>query len=70
MKFKSFLINLGILFITASLFADPMITSISSFKGPESGGTVVVIEGSGFSGATDVKFGSTSATNFDVQIIL
>jgi YVTN family beta-propeller protein len=35
--------------------------------GPDAGGTVVDISGSGFTGATAVGFGATAATNFTVE---
>lgn len=40
----------------------PQITGISPSGGPITGGTVVTITGSGFSGTTDVRFGETSGT--------
>lgn len=45
----------------------PEVSFISPTEGPEAGGTSVQISGSGFSGATAVKFGSTSATSFAVN---
>ncbi len=44
----------------------PVITSISPTAGPTTGGTVVTIAGSGFSGATAVGFGSVPAESFSV----
>ena len=41
--------------------AVPMITSISTPQGPTAGGTTVALTGSGFSGATAVNFGTSSA---------
>jgi hypothetical protein len=38
----------------------PVVTSISPTDGPVAGGTSVTITGSGFTGATDVKFGAAS----------
>ncbi|MFG2094066.1 IPT/TIG domain-containing protein, partial [Streptomyces sp. NPDC048612] len=39
----------------------PVLSSVSPSSGPSSGGTVVTLSGSGFSGATAVRFGSVSA---------
>ncbi len=39
----------------------PIITSISPNQGPATGGTAVTLTGSGFTGATSVKFGTTAA---------
>ena len=46
--------------------ANPTVTSISPATGPLSGTTSVVITGTGFTGATTVKFGTTAATSFTV----
>lgn len=43
--------------------AAPVVTSISPNSGPTSGGTTVVITGSGFSSATVVTFGGTAAVH-------
>ena len=45
----------------------PTITGVNPTSGPESGGTTVTITGTDFSGATDVEFGTTAATNFRVD---
>ncbi|WP_322788755.1 beta strand repeat-containing protein, partial [Sphingorhabdus rigui] len=45
----------------------PSLTSISVREGPVSGGTVVVLTGTDFLGATGVTFGSYAATNFTVN---
>ena len=45
----------------------PTVTAVSPSNGPASGGTSVSVTGSGFSGATGVKFGSTAATSFSVS---
>ena len=50
---------------TATFTVLPSVTSINPTSGPASGGTVVTITGTGFSttsGATTIKFGSTSAS--------
>jgi len=46
----------------------PTLTGISPNSGPTSGGTVVVISGSDFSGVTGVKFGTTDATSFELLV--
>jgi len=45
----------------------PTVTAVSPDEGPPAGETSVTISGSGFSGATAVKFGSTEATTFTVK---
>jgi hypothetical protein len=45
----------------------PMISSLSPRKGRAAGGTSVTITGTGFTGATAVKFGSTSSPSFAVN---
>jgi hypothetical protein len=45
----------------------PTITGISPTTGPLEGGTLVTLSGSGFTGATSVIFGSTTATSFTVN---
>jgi hypothetical protein len=59
----------GLLFALLLVFAPwqafaaaPTVTSVSPNQGPVPGGTVVVIIGTGFTGATGVTFGSASAT--------
>ncbi|MGI8552908.1 MAG: IPT/TIG domain-containing protein [Dehalococcoidia bacterium] len=44
----------------------PSVSAISPAGGPEAGGTVVSISGSGFSGATAVGFDATPAASFSV----
>jgi len=45
----------------------PAVTGISPSGGPVAGGTTVTITGTGFNGATAVRFGSTAATSFTVN---
>ncbi len=47
--------------------AIPTVTSISLASGPGTGGTAVVITGTGFTGATSVSFGQTAASNVSVK---
>lgn len=48
----------------SSIFAGPVITSISPNFGPVAGGTVVTITGSGFTGVTAVDFGAGNSASF------
>jgi hypothetical protein len=45
----------------------PTITGVNPTSGADSGGTTVTITGTDFSGATDVEFGTTAATDFRVD---
>ena len=45
----------------------PAVTGINPSSGPEAGGTTVMITGSRFTGATDVRFGSTSVATLSVD---
>ena len=45
----------------------PLVTSLRSRSGPVTGGTRVTIGGTGFSGATAVRFGDTPAASFTVD---
>ncbi len=45
----------------------PKVTGVAPFAGLASGGTAVAIHGTGFAGATAVKFGSANATGFTVS---
>jgi hypothetical protein len=44
----------------------PSVTAISPLRGTAAGGTAVTISGNGFSGASEVLFGSTPAPSFEV----
>jgi hypothetical protein len=45
----------------------PTVTKVEPTSGPHSGGTSVAIAGTGFTGATAVRFGSTKAVSFTVN---
>jgi len=47
--------------------SSPLIDSLRSRSGPVGGGTRVVIGGTGFTGASAVRFGTTSASSFTVD---
>jgi alpha-tubulin suppressor-like RCC1 family protein len=47
--------------------AAPVISELSAKQGPASGGAVLTITGSNFTGATAVEFGSTNAASFTVK---
>ncbi len=51
---------------TYSVVAAPTVTGLSPTSGPPSGGTLVTLTGTGFTGATAVNFGTTAATNVTV----
>ena len=51
----------------AHLFAGPAVTALSPTSGPTTGGTTVVVMGTGFTEVTAVTFGSTVATSFTVN---
>lgn len=56
--------------VTADFTIDylvPTITSISPTSGQAAGGTSVTVSGTGFTGATAVKFGTTDATSYTVN---
>ncbi|WP_406407831.1 IPT/TIG domain-containing protein [Streptomyces halstedii] len=44
----------------------PTISTVNPTQGPTTGGTVVTLTGTGMTGATAVRFGSTNATSFTV----
>jgi IPT/TIG domain len=48
-------------------FAGPQVTGIIPSQGPAAGGTAVKIHGSGFTGATAVRFGTLAATGMTVD---
>jgi hypothetical protein len=45
----------------------PVVTGLSTKKGPAAGGTSVTITGTSFIGVTAVKFGSTNAASYEVN---
>ncbi len=45
----------------------PAVTAIAPASGPATGGTLVIISGSNFNGATAVTFGTTAAASFTVD---
>ncbi len=47
----------------------PMVTSLSPVAGPVAGGTIVILTGTDFTGATGVLFGVTPATGFTVDSV-
>ena len=47
--------------------AGPSVTSLAPSSGPSTGGTSVTVTGTGFTGASAVKFGTTAATSFTVN---
>jgi hypothetical protein len=49
------------------LYTGPVITALNRTGGPAAGGVKVVIQGSGFTGATSVLFGSVPATGVTVN---
>ena len=49
-----------------TLLSPPTVTGLSPNSGLEAGGTSVTITGTSFTGATEVDFGTTAATNLNV----
>jgi hypothetical protein len=54
------------LLLASGFTPTPRVTGISTTEGPAGGGTPVVISGTGFTGATQVSFGTTPATSFTI----
>jgi hypothetical protein len=52
---------------TYSAASAPSVTSLGTSSGSTAGGTSVAVNGSGFTGATDVSFGGTDAASFIVN---
>jgi hypothetical protein len=52
--------------VTLTAVSPPTVTSINPVAGPTTGGTLVIITGTGFTGATSVAFGGTNATSYTV----
>ncbi|MFI6588052.1 IPT/TIG domain-containing protein [Embleya sp. NPDC050493] len=52
--------------ITYTYVGQPVVSVLSPAQGPTSGGNTVTLTGTGFTGATAVKFGTTAATSFTV----
>ncbi|MBA3721428.1 MAG: IPT/TIG domain-containing protein [Parachlamydiaceae bacterium] len=59
---KLFIVCFSIVVCTNSLIAAPVITSVSPSKGSVTGGNIVTINGSGFTGASAINFGFRPAT--------
>ena len=53
--------------ISATFASIPVVTGRSPISGPTAGGTSVAITGTGFTGATAVKFGSAAASSYTVE---
>ncbi|MDV9190022.1 IPT/TIG domain-containing protein [Streptomyces sp. SR27] len=53
--------------VTYTYATTPSLTSVSPSQGPSSGGTSVILTGTGLSGATGVAFGANAATSFTVN---
>lgn len=73
-----FLRLFGLLVLTAGLLtlgqavpaegaSVPTVTSLKPSGGPLKGGQIILVSGSGFTGATAVKFGAVAATSFSVM---
>ncbi|HEV8051791.1 MAG TPA: IPT/TIG domain-containing protein, partial [Parachlamydiaceae bacterium] len=67
MNFRNFFsLLLSLCFFSNVLAALPVVTNVSPAVAPFLGGTLVVIDGSGFAGTTDVDFGTVPAASFFV----
>ena len=53
--------------LTTTQVHRPAVTAVSPRSGPTSGGNVVTITGTGFTGATSVRFGTVTTTHFTVN---
>ncbi|GAX56518.1 IPT/TIG domain-containing protein [Streptomyces olivochromogenes] len=53
--------------VTYTYAATPTLTTVSPNQGPASGGTTVILTGTGLTGATAVTFGSNAATTYTVN---
>jgi cysteine-rich repeat protein len=53
--------------LASTFVPPPRVTSMSVASGPATGGTSVVVTGTGFTGATEVAFGGTPAASFTVD---
>ena len=58
--------SIGVRVFNPATTAAPTVTGVLPATGPTAGGTVVTISGTGFTGATGVKFGSNAATSVRV----
>jgi hypothetical protein len=56
-----------VLSFTTTCTPAPTVTNVNPGSGPAAGGTSVTITGTGFTGTTAIKFGSTSAASFTVN---
>jgi hypothetical protein len=59
--------NVAYLVLAAGFVPTPRVTSVSPIIGPASGGTALVIIGTGFTAATGVQLGGTDAATFTVN---
>jgi hypothetical protein len=62
----NFILSTGTTTVTVNAAA-PTVTGISPNSGPITGGTIITITGTGFTGATAAAFGGTPATSFTVN---
>ena len=53
--------------VTYAYLVAPVLTAVSPSQGPTSGGTAVILTGTGLTGATAVSFGSSAASSFTVN---